>query len=60
MKKIKFLIIFSALLLANSQHTKAQNYLGVIHSNYAGIMGADLQPASIVDSRFMVDINLFS
>jgi outer membrane protein OmpA-like peptidoglycan-associated protein len=38
----------------------AQQYLGVITSNYAGIMGADLQPASIVDSRIKVDINLFS
>ncbi len=38
----------------------AQNYLGVHSSNYAGIMGVDLQPASFVDSRFKVDINLFS
>lgn len=39
---------------------KAQNYLGVHSSNYAGVMGTDLQPASFVDSRFVVDVNLFS
>ena len=61
MKKIKFLALaIVAFLLLNTNDSKAQNYLGVIHSNYAGIMGADLQPASIVDNRFIVDINLFS
>jgi outer membrane protein OmpA-like peptidoglycan-associated protein len=39
---------------------KAQSYLGVHSSNYSGMMGADLQPASIVDNRFVVDVNLFS
>jgi outer membrane protein OmpA-like peptidoglycan-associated protein len=38
----------------------AQNYLGVHASNYNGVMGTDLQPASFVDGRFKVDINLFS
>lgn len=48
------------LCLMSSAAATAQQYLGVINSNYAGIMGADLQPASIVDSRFKVDINLGS
>src|SRR5690606_34554278 len=39
---------------------KSQTYLGVHASNYAGVMGTDLQPASFVDGRFMVDINLGS
>ena len=39
---------------------KAQNYLGVHSSNFAGVMGTDLQPASFVDGRFVVDVNLFS
>ncbi|MDG1776004.1 MAG: DUF5723 family protein [Crocinitomicaceae bacterium] len=38
----------------------SQNYLGVHSSNYAGVMGTDLNPASFVDSRFKVDINLGS
>ena len=56
---IRLLIVFSVTTLI-SNCSYSQNYLGVIHSNYAGIMGADLQPASIVDSRFIVDVNLFS
>ena len=38
----------------------SQNYLGVHASNYAGVMGTDLQPASFVDGRFKVDVNLAS
>lgn len=38
----------------------SQNYLGVQSSNYAGVMGLDVQPASFVDGRFIVDINLAS
>lgn len=35
-----------------------QSYLGVSTSNYAGIMGTQLQPASFVDGRFVFDLNL--
>lgn len=56
--KFKILILLAFVILSSAG--KAQNYLGVIHSNYGGIMSADLQPASIVDSRFVVDVNLFS
>lgn len=56
---VQALLIFFALTWS-SLNSYSQNYLGVIHSNYGGIMGADLQPASIVDGRFMVDVNLFS
>lgn len=38
----------------------SQNYLGVHSSNYAGVMGTDLNPASFVDGRFKLDINLGS
>ena len=38
----------------------AQNYLGVITSNYGGVMSTDLQPASFVDGRFLFDLNLGS
>lgn len=37
----------------------AQEYLGYTNSNYAGISAAWLQPASIVDSRYKADIQLF-
>lgn len=55
--RLLFILLFFTYF---STKTDAQNYLGVINSNYIGVMGADLQPASIVDSRFMVDVNLFS
>jgi outer membrane protein OmpA-like peptidoglycan-associated protein len=53
-KSILFLSVFFTF------HSSAQNYLGVSSSNYSGVMGTDIQPASFVDSRFKVDINLAS
>lgn len=60
MKYYKAIILFVFIAICLNNKANAQNYLGVINSNYAGIMGADLQPASIVDNRFVVDVNLFS
>ena len=48
------------LLSIMSFYANTQNYLGVMNSNYGGVMGTDLQPASFVDGRFAVDVNLFS
>lgn len=58
MKMIQKAILFFAISLSFS--TVAQNYLGVHSSNYSGVMGTDINPASFVDSRFKVDINLAS
>lgn len=58
MKKLYQFVLLSFLALPFAG--KSQNYLGVHSSNYAGVMGTDLQPASFVDSRFLVDVNLFS
>ena len=55
LQKICFILVFIF-----SFHANSQNYLGVHSSNYAGVMGTDLQPASFVDGRFAVDINLAS
>jgi outer membrane protein OmpA-like peptidoglycan-associated protein len=55
--------IYSLLLLVFTltfTSLNAQNYLGIYGSNYSGVMGTDIQPASFVDSRFVVDINLAS
>jgi hypothetical protein len=38
---------------------QAQDYIGFHSSNYAGVSKARYQPASIADSRFIVDVNLF-
>jgi len=56
MKKLYQIVLLSILALPFAG--KSQNYLGVHNSNYAGVMGTDLQPASFVDSRFLVDVNL--
>ncbi len=56
MKKLLFPFVFLVLI----SNGFSQNYLGVSSSNYAGVMGNDLNPASFVDGRFKFDLNLFS
>ncbi len=58
MKK-QFLLLFLISFLFFSK-TYSQDFLGLSTSNYSGVTGVMLQPASIVDSRFKFDINLFS
>ncbi|PBI88417.1 Outer membrane porin F precursor [Flavobacterium sp. ACN2] len=48
------------LFLIISFTAKSQSYLGYFHDNYAGVQSVLFNPASIVDSRFKTDINLFS
>jgi len=57
MKKRIFLSLFAFASLCSAN---AQSYLGYVHDNYAGVQGVLYNPASIVDSRFKTDINLFS
>src|SRR5947207_3232844 len=54
--RILFLILFSAL----TGSVKSQSYPAYFSDNYAGVQGVLFNPASIVDSRFRTDINLFS
>jgi len=58
MKTIQKVILFFSICVSFS--ISAQNYLGVQSSNYAGVMGTDIQPASFVDGRFVFDLNLAS
>src|SRR4051812_7802596 len=51
-KNILFLLFIISLTSAG------QDYLGFVNSNYAGITGAQINPANIVDSRMRVDVNL--
>lgn len=60
MKNNYLLSLICGILLLINQNANSQNYLGVHSSNYVGVMGLDNQPASFVDGRFMVDVNLFS
>ena len=54
-KLLLFLIVCTCVFTA-----KAQSYMGYFPDNYAGVQGVLFNPASIVDSRFKTDINLFS
>ena len=54
-KRILCLIVLFSIVKMN-----AQSYMGYIPDNYAGVQGVLFNPASIVDSRFKTDINLFS
>ena len=60
MKKQLRKLTFLAFSCVTTMTAFSQNYLGVHSSNYAGVMGLDVQPASFVDGRFIVDINLAS
>ena len=53
MKKIILIFIYSISIIS-----KAQDFIGYNQSNYAGINGIYLQPASIADGRLKFDLNL--
>jgi len=55
MKKLLLIIILFLPFLV-----RAQEFLPFASGTYAGVTGVHLQPASIVDSRYKVDIGLFS
>ena len=57
MKKNVFLSLFA---FASFCTANAQSYLGYTPDNYAGVQSVLYNPASIADSRFKADINLFS
>lgn len=50
-------IILALSLICLTNLLLAQEFLGYANSNYAGIYGIHLQPASIVDSRIAFDFN---
>jgi outer membrane protein OmpA-like peptidoglycan-associated protein len=56
MKKTLFSLVFIAITFSAT----AQSYLGYTHDNYAGVQSVLFNPASIADSRFKTDINIFS
>lgn len=58
MKFAKKLLTVAAVSIAGFGF--GQNYLGIPSSNYSGVMGTDVNPASFVDGRFVVDVNLAS
>jgi hypothetical protein len=51
--------IILVLMIAPVHFISAQDFLPALNDNYMGINQVTLQPASIVDSRFKVDVNVF-
>ncbi len=54
MKKVLFTVLIAGSFLTS----KSQDYLGYSSSNYAGITGAQVNPANIVESRMKFDMTL--
>lgn len=57
---MKKLITFSLALFLATLLTSAQDFLPFASSNYAGITGVQMQPASIADSRYRFDMSISS
>lgn len=55
--RVKFLIL---LLFFLANNLVAQRYTGFLYSDYAGILGAKSQPASLADSPYKYDISLLN
>ncbi len=51
-------IVIAFFLASIFQQVNAQDFLGYSNSNYAGVSGVDLNPASIADSRYKFDMTL--
>ena len=56
---MKKLLIAIALLTALFNEGFSQEFLGLRQSNFSGIMGSDLNPASIADNRMKFDLVIF-
>lgn len=56
MKKLLFSLLTLSILVAQTGYS--QDYLGFRQSNYSGIHGVDLNPATLSDNRFVVDVVL--
>ncbi len=54
---INRLITLICVMVFSITNVTAQDFLGFSNSNYAGVTGIDLQPASVVDSRYKLDVN---
>ncbi len=56
----KSALILFAILLVTTLTSHAQEMFGVRGSNYAGIQGLGINPASMINSRLDIDINLIT
>lgn len=60
--KINILLIISVLSvwLISTESAKSQNFLAFSNDNYSGATGMMYQPASIADSRYKFDMEVFA
>ena len=52
------MLLFAAIIAAMSLSLKGQEFMPFANDNYAGITGVHLNPASIANSRYIVDISI--
>jgi len=57
---MRILLFLAVFLLLSVSHSYSQEFLPFASSNYAGITGVQLQPASIADSRYKFDLAISS
>src|ERR1700722_12337719 len=57
MKQKSVLILFGVLLCLTAS---SQSFIGYGYDNYSGVNGVLLNPGSLADSKFKVNINLFA
>jgi outer membrane protein OmpA-like peptidoglycan-associated protein len=55
--KLKALVLVIVVMIVNLS-LKGQEFLPFVNDNYAGITGVHLNPASIANSRYIVDVSL--
>jgi len=55
---MRIILIALLILITIPSAYHGQDFIGIRQSNYSGVMGADLNPASIADNRMVVDVTL--
>lgn len=60
MKRVPAVLILCSALMLLVRKVSAQEMWGAAHSNYAGQMGLDLNPASIADATYKWELHLLS
>ena len=60
MRQFRFLFLAAFASLILGTQIQAQDFSGLSSGNWAGIQNLHVNPANVVDHRYVVDVNLFS